>query len=109
MQSEDRFLTLEDTLGRVATFATILSPDGISVRMLNYSGDELGLWDNLKTVADVKDRMDKIDYTGGTPLGTRLSSKILEPMILSKAKSGSLRKPVIVVIITDGEVSVVLA
>jgi len=108
MKSEDRFIALEDTLRRVATFATILSPDGISVRILNYSGDEQGWWDNLKTVADVNKRMKKIDYEGRTPLGTRLSSKILEPMILSKAKYGSLRKPVIVVIITDGEESAVL-
>ena len=71
-----------------------------------YSGDEQGWWDNLKIVEDVKRRMEKIDYEGGIPLGTRLSSRILEPMILSKAKYGSLRKPVIVVIITDGEESV---
>ena len=108
MHFEDRFVALEDTLRRVATFATILSPDGISVRMLNYSGDEQGWWDNLKTVGDVNRRMDEINYDGGTPLGTRLSSKILEPMILSKAKYGSLKKPVIIVIITDGEESIVL-
>jgi hypothetical protein len=107
MQFEDRFLALEDTLGRVATFATILSPDGISVRTLNYSGDEQGWWDSLKTVEDIHKRMGKIEYEGGTPLGTKLSSKVLEPMILNKAKDGSLRKPAIVVIITDGEESAV--
>jgi hypothetical protein len=105
MQEEDRIPALRDTLGRVATFATILSADGISVRILNYSGDVGGLWDNLKTVEDVKNRMDRVTYHGGTPLGTILSSKVLEPMILTKAKYGSLKKPVIVVIITDGEES----
>jgi hypothetical protein len=108
MQFEDRFLALEDTLERVATFATILSPDGISIRILNYSEDEQGLWDNLKTAGDVNRRMKELNYDGGTPLGTRLSSKILEPMILSKAKHGLLKKPVIIVIITDGEESVLL-
>ena len=105
MLSENRFLDLEDTLGRVATFATILSPDGISIRILNYDGDERGRWDNLRTVEDVKKRMKRVEYDGGTPLGTRLWSKVLEPMILNKAKSRELRKPVIVVIITDGEES----
>jgi hypothetical protein len=108
MHAENRFLDLEDTLRRVATFATILSPDGISVRMLNYGGDERGLWDNLKTVEDISSRMNRIVYEGRTPLGTRLWSKVLEPMILSEANGGSLRKPVIVVIITDGEESAVL-
>jgi len=108
MQHEKRFVTLEDTLGRVAKFATILSPDGISVRMLNYTGDEKGRWDNLKTVEDVRKRMETVQYLAGTPLGTRLSSNVLEPMILSKAKCGSLRKPVIVVMITDGEGSAFL-
>jgi hypothetical protein len=109
MQFENRFLDLEYTLGRVATFATILSPDGISVRILNHSGDEQGWWDNLKTVEDINKRMKRIEYNGSTPLGTKLSSKVLEPMILNKAKSDSLRKPVIVVIITDGEESAVMA
>lgn len=105
MQAEDRIPALRDTLGRVATFATILSPDGISVRILNYTGDVGGCWDNLKTVEDVNNRMDRVTYNGGTPLGTILSSQILEPMILRKAEYGSLKKPVIVVIITDGEES----
>ena len=105
---EDRSQTLEDTLGRVAKFATLLSPDGISIRTLNYTGDEQGWWDNLKTVEDVRQRMGVINYEGSTPLGTRLTNKVLKPMILNKAKYGSLRKPVIVVIITDGEGSIVL-
>ncbi len=105
MLDEDRFIILEDTLGRVATFATILSPDGISIRILNYDGDEQGRWDKLRTVEDVNKRMKRVKYEGVTPLGTRLWSKVLEPMILNKAKSEVLRKPVIVVLITDGEES----
>ena len=108
MTFEDRFLDLEDTLRRVATFATILSPDGISIRMLNHIESEQGLWDNLKTVEDVKKRMDEVVYDGSTPLGTKLRGKVLKPM-LSKAASGNLKKPVIVVIITDGEESTIMA
>ena len=37
-----------------------------------------------------------------TPLGTSLQKKVLEPLVLSPAKHGSLRKPVLIVIITDG-------
>jgi len=105
MRAEDRMQALLDTLGRVTTFATILCPDGISIRVLNYSGDTDGQWDKLKTVEDVNKRMDKITLQAGSRLGTILSSKVLEPMILNKAKSHSLKKPVIIVIITDGEAS----
>jgi Mg-chelatase subunit ChlD len=105
MQEEDRILALRDTLGRVAKFATILNSSGISIRMLNYNHDENGIWDHLSTVDDVIRKMDKVSYTGGTPLGTRLWSKILKPLIIDKASSGELKKPVIVIVITDGEAS----
>ncbi|KAF2184563.1 hypothetical protein K469DRAFT_666366 [Zopfia rhizophila CBS 207.26] len=103
MQEEDRIPALRDTLGRVTAIATVLSPDGISVRTLNSSQDVCGGWDNLKTVEDVNNRMDSVSYRGDTRLGTILRDKILDPMVLNKAKSGSLKKPVIVVIITDGK------
>lgn len=103
MKSENRFDALKDTLRRVARFATILSPQGISVRILNYDDVEQGSWDGLKTVEDINERIQRVDYVGGTPLGTKLYSKVLEPMILSKARSRQLEKPVIVIIITDGE------
>jgi hypothetical protein len=105
MNEEDRILALRDTLGRVAKFATILSSSGISIRMLNYKGDGNGSWDHLSTVDDVIRKMDKVWYIGGTPLGTRLWEKILGPLIIDKASLGKLEKPVIVVIITDGEAS----
>jgi Mg-chelatase subunit ChlD len=104
MTEEDRTQSLQDTLGRVATLATTLSPDGISVRTL-HGEDMDGQWDNLQTVEDIKKRMDKVAWGGLTPLGTILSRKVLKPMVLDKARHGSLKRPVIVVIITDGEES----
>jgi hypothetical protein len=103
MDQENRIQDLQDTLRRVATLATILSPDGISVRTLHYGGDMDGQWDNLKTAKDIENRMDKVVYDGNTPLGTILEKKILKPMILDKARHDLLKKPVIVIIITDGE------
>src|SRR2546430_16103707 len=105
MQMEDRMATLRDTLRRITKFATILCPSGISVRVLNCSEDTDGRWDELKTVKDVNERMDRITYQFGTPLGTVLLSKVLQPMILDKANRSELKKPVIVTIITDGEES----
>ncbi|KAN0098672.1 hypothetical protein V8E51_014335 [Hyaloscypha variabilis] len=103
MKEENRTPALKDTLKRVAEFATILSSNGISVRMLNSNRDEDGTWDHLSTVNDVTHKMKKFSYAPGTPLGTRLWSKILEPLIIRKASSGKLKKPVVVILITDGE------
>lgn len=100
---------LKDTLERVATFATILSTDGISLRLLNYDEDEKGEFDHLTTVKSIAEKFEKIQCIGDTRLGTILEKKIINPMILDKAGKGILRKPVIVVVITDGEVSFLLS
>jgi len=97
-------LALEETLKRVAKFATVLSEDGISIRFLNYDGDNNSEFDNLAKVKDIDKKFARIQCVGSTKLGTILNNKIVEPMILSKAREKTLRKPVIVVIITDGEV-----
>ena len=97
-----RITALRDTLKRVAGFATVLNPNGISLRVLN---DTVGDADNRKSVEGVEEAMRGVGYEGPTKLGTVLGSKIIYPMITKKAKNGKLKKPVIVVIITDGEVS----
>jgi hypothetical protein len=100
---------LKDTLERVARFATILSPDGISLRLLNYNEGDKGNFDHLTTVKSITEKFEKIQCSGDTKLGTILEKKITKPMILDKAGKGVLKKPVIVVIITDGEVSFLLS
>lgn len=44
----------------------------------------------------------KTKYDGGTPLGTALEAKILRPMLLEPAQRGTLRKPLLVIVVTDG-------
>jgi hypothetical protein len=51
-----------------------------------------GQWDNLQTAEDIKIRMDKVVCDGFTPLGTILSKKVLNPMVLDKARHGLLKK-----------------
>lgn len=105
MQEEDRIPDLRDTVGRVAQFATILSPDGMYIRRLNEDHLPTRFWNGLKTVDDVDRKMDQVSYDGGTPLGQRLRDKILEPLVLDKAFVNMLKKPVVVITITDGELS----
>lgn len=104
MLEDGRMPALQDMLQRVAKFTTVLNPDGISVRLLNYVGDENGQFDRLRTVEDIK-KLANVNCSGDTRLGEILNRKIVKPMILDKAKKGTFKKPVIVVIITDGEVS----
>lgn len=108
MNSEDRVQALRDTLKRTAKIATLLSDDGIKIRLLDFHTDSNGWFDRVKTPAEVTQRMDTVTYPGpysfGTPLGTQVDAKVLVPLIVQMAERRQLSKPVIVVIITDGEV-----
>lgn len=97
----NRIPALQETVKNVAELATRLEPSGISIRFLNYDQD----WDfnNLTSVADIEQKTKMVLYDGDTRLGQQLQAKIVSP-ILQKARNGSLRKPVIVAIVTDGEV-----
>jgi hypothetical protein len=45
----------------------------------------------------------KATFRYQTPIGTSLDKKILQPMLIKPAKNRSLRKPLLVIVITDGE------
>ena len=45
----------------------------------------------------------QIKFSGTTPLGTNLDRKVLQPLVIGPARSSQLRKPVLVIVITDGE------
>jgi hypothetical protein len=107
MAKDDRLGVLKDTLQRVTKFATILQPKGISLRFLNYSND--GDLNELKEEKDIMSIVNSVNVSNGTPLGEMLNTKIVQPMIIDKAVAGCLEKPVIVVIITDGEASFLIS
>jgi len=112
MNSEDRVQALRDTLKRTAMIATLLSDDGIKIRLLDSHTDSDGWFDHVKIPAEVTQRMDTATYPGpykfGTPLGTQEHAKVLTPLIVQMAQRRQLSKPVIVVIITDGEVRYII-
>ncbi|KAH0551120.1 hypothetical protein GP486_007536 [Trichoglossum hirsutum] len=101
MELENRKRMLVNTIRRVATFATVLEPAGITVRFLNHAEDDT--FDNMADVGDIITKVKTVEYKGDTKLGSVLDRKIVQPMIIQKAKERTLKKPVIVVIITDGE------
>src|SRR3984957_9295168 len=102
MNQEARIAALKDPLSRVAEIAAILEPAGISVRFLNYKNDLR--FDNL-TVVNIREKINKAKFDGLTRIGTVLEEKIIRPMIFNKVSEGRFKKPLIVVVITDGSVS----
>lgn len=104
MRRGDRIPALKDTLKRVAKIATFLAPSGISLRFLNPRRDHYGGFDKLGNDFSM-DIFDQIDFRGPTFLGNVLQEKIIAPMIIEKEKKGSFDRPLMTIIITDGEVS----
>ncbi|KAI9854542.1 MAG: hypothetical protein M1813_000955 [Trichoglossum hirsutum] len=101
MKHGERISALKDTLQHVAEIATCLEPSGISVRFLNHKQDTG--FNNLTDLRDIENMIDSVNFRGGTQLGRALESKIIQPMVIQKAKDESFKKPLITIVITDGE------
>lgn len=97
----ERVEDLKLIVSKVAEIATLFDDDGIVVRFMNNS--QRG--DGIKSVAEAEQLVQSVRYGGVTPIGTNLQNKVLGPLVLNEIKRGSLEKPVLVIIITDGEPS----
>uniref|UniRef100_A0A0K3CPY6 VWFA domain-containing protein n=1 Tax=Rhodotorula toruloides TaxID=5286 RepID=A0A0K3CPY6_RHOTO len=94
-------------VSRVATAATLFDTDGISVYFLNSKT----VGNNVTNEQQAQQLLGGIKFSGLTPLGTMvnarfgaqsLEQKILQPLLVGPARQGTLRKPLLVVCITDG-------
>ncbi|KAI1197877.1 hypothetical protein F5X97DRAFT_324092 [Nemania serpens] len=92
---------LKVTLKRLARIANVFTPKGISLRFLNYNRDGGGDFDTL-SAENIEKKFNTVQYKSGSQLGTRLEEKIIQP-IIKKAEKGQLKKPIIVMLITDGK------
>lgn len=68
------------------------------IRFLNSSKEG----NRLESESDAQAFIAKARYDGVTPLGTSLDKRILQPMLIKPARNRSLRKPLLVIVITDG-------
>lgn len=105
MQFEEEGERLKDLrliLDRVSFAASLFDEDGISVRFMNESSAGEFRFDNVRSEAEVQRIMSQVRFSGLTPLGTALKDKVVEE-VLRQARQGSLRKPVLVITITDGQ------
>lgn len=102
MNRNGRIPALKALLARVSKITTELDTDGIDIRFLNSTND--AGFNNLRTTADIQNAVAQVAFRGDTRIGTTLRKKILEPLVYAKIRTKSLQRPVLVTIITDGEV-----
>lgn len=95
----ERIDDLKATLGRCAYIGGLFDDDGIEVRFMNsqIKGNHLTSPDQVVPMVD------KVRFDGITPLGTELEARVIKPLVLGPAERNVLKKPVLVITITDGE------
>jgi hypothetical protein len=92
--------TLEQVLDNITRIYTYARKDGVvGVRFFNTKKKAPNVTD-----ARVKQLMSMITWSGLTMIGTNLKEKILNPFVYDK--KGTMTKPLLVVVITDGDVSI---
>lgn len=112
MQFEEEGSRIKDLrliLERVSFAATLFDADGIQMRFMNTDlstmRDQQGrpVQDGVATESQIEQIMRGVQFKGLTPMGTSLRKKVIDEIVLNKAQQGQLRKPVLVIAITDGQ------
>ncbi|POY72843.1 hypothetical protein BMF94_4098 [Rhodotorula taiwanensis] len=85
-------------VSRVAQACSAFDDDGIQVRFMNSRTEGNGIKTEQEAVALVS----QIRFSGLTPLGTALDQKVLQPLLLGPARSNALKKPLLIIAVTDG-------
>lgn len=105
-----RINELRRIMTEVVNISLLFDEDGISIRFMNdwnsnpaMDGVDMRRLDNIKDERMIHHIVDRIQYTGLTPLGTELRNRVIDPMVLGPARNRQLQKPVLVVTITDGQ------
>lgn len=78
---------------------TKFDADGIQVRFMNSDVQGNG----IRTASEATQLVQQVRFSGITPLGTNLDRKIIQPLVMQQIRSRALQKPVLVIVITDGE------
>ena len=104
-ENGERIKDLKLILSRVSYAASLFDDDGIQVRFMNAAaaGVNPALLNGIRTEEQAAALADQAKYSGLTPLGTELRNQIIEPLVVSRARSGQLRKPILIITITDGQ------
>jgi len=101
----ERIKDLKLILGRVSYAASLFDDDGIQVRFMNagVAGINPAMLNGIRTEQQAASLAEQVKYSGLTPLGTELRNQIIDPLVMGRARSGQLRKPILIITITDGQ------
>jgi hypothetical protein len=97
-ESGERIAELKFILSKVAFAASLFDEDGVQVRFMNSFEQGNG----IRNEQQINDLVARVRFNGLTPMGKELDKRILQPLVLGPARSGQLRKPVLIITITDG-------
>ena len=102
MRKDDRYDLQKGTIRTIFGLATGISGSGISLKFLNSKKDFM--FDNLTDINKLEEALAEVQPGGITKVGLALKEKVMIPM-LKKADEKTLERPLLIVIITDGEAS----
>lgn len=106
-ENGERIQDLKLILSRVAYASTLFDTDGVQIRFMNWKPYDMRMLDNIKSEQQIEQLLaggpNSVQFAGLTPLGTELRNQVINPLILQKARSHELKKPVLVITITDGQ------
>lgn len=97
-ENGERIDDLKLIISRTAFAGSLFDDDGIEVRFMNSQVQGNG----LKSEAQALQLVNNVKFSGLTPLGTNLFAKVIKPLVLDPARSNSLKKPVMIITVTDG-------
>ncbi|CCX12336.1 hypothetical protein FPQ18DRAFT_342378 [Pyronema domesticum] len=110
MTQENRIAAQATFVRRFGRVILPMKEGSISMRFINANGN--GTWDKMTNMDAMEAAVKGVPYTGYTPIGAMLKSKILEPMLYAKLRAPAknpakgimtgLEKPLFVLVITDG-------
>ncbi|KAJ8100934.1 hypothetical protein POJ06DRAFT_249905 [Lipomyces tetrasporus] len=98
-ENGERIDDLKLILSRVAYAAALFDADGIEVRFMNSNI----MGNGVNSEAAASNLVSQVRFAGLTPLGSGLLSKVIDPLVLGPARSGAMKKPIMVITITDGQ------
>ena len=101
-ENGERIKDLQLILERVATAATLFDDDGIDLRFMNDQPPE-HLVSHIKTEQQIQQLISGHKFGGLTPMGTELRKKVIDGIFLRSLRSGQMRKPLLIISITDGQ------
>ncbi|VVT44070.1 uncharacterized protein SAPINGB_P000287 [Magnusiomyces paraingens] len=97
-ENGQRTTDLNNVISHTAYISSLFDDNGIEVRFINSSIQG----NSIRNENEVKKLVSSVNFKGLTPLGSNLKTKVLEPLVLKPAREKKLKKPVLVIIITDG-------